>query len=324
MDATFADRMADLGEIDSETLNGRWAAVVSVAGAASASDKARLVLIACREPVDRGVDEWFWMPFRAADDTFRVDDAVELHARLADAAVRYLLEQGDRLVPLLVRLSALAGFAPVNAAMPAAADAALHETPRRIEPAVASKTYWTKSDQDKTKVDGGLDLVTLGAALDSVAINSQNAIAGLWQAMSAVTSWASDAERRFSNEHGLVQWLLGGVRRDGVAWNQLSACVAAIDAGLEIATFVGDAPQQRHEAVLGQVLATSGVPDSPTTWVTDGLLAAAAGFGEPALARLSPIAAALAGGFSLEELRPYEIARRAMWESVAARRWAEA
>ena len=125
MDDRFADWMAELGEISSEMLASRWATIVEVADAAGAHEKARLVLLTCRDVLDREADEWFWKPFRAKDDTFRLVDAVETHARLAEAATSYLIRAGDPLTPMLVQLALLSGRSPIHVDLIAESEAAI-------------------------------------------------------------------------------------------------------------------------------------------------------------------------------------------------------
>src|ERR1700723_1553032 len=114
MDPKFTDRMAEVGDFTSEVLTSRWDTVVSIATGAGPHERARLVLLSCREPLDRAGDEWFWKPFWEADNTFRVDDAIETHSRLAEAASPHLTSTGDQLTPMMVKLALLSGRAPVS------------------------------------------------------------------------------------------------------------------------------------------------------------------------------------------------------------------
>ena len=264
MDPKFADRMAELGEISAEALTARWNAVLSIASAAGPHAKARLVLLACRDKLDRDADEWFWMPFRSGEETFRVDDAVETHARLAEAAARRIISEGDELTPMLVRLAVLSGRTPVNSDLTTDAVSALKETLTGVPTIAPPRPYWTTANQAELKVEGGPSLATLAGAVDRVALNSQAGILELGKQVLALAEWAAHADRRSGAEQTMIQWLLGGVRADGTAWADLPPFVVSVDAAAELSAYLTGPPQPRHEAIVAQVLAVSGVPDKPT------------------------------------------------------------
>ena len=322
MDPKFPDRMAELGDVSSETLNARWNAVVSITSAAVPHVKGRLVLLACREHLDRDADEWFLKPFREAEDNFRVDDAAELHSRLAEAAARHLISQGDELTPMLVRLAVLSGRTLVSGDLAEDAASALHETLTEVLEFVPSRAFWTKANQDEIKVEGGANPVILSNSVDRVAVNSQNGIAELGKQVAALTEWAAEAERRFGAEQQMIQWLLGGVRDDGTAWTKLSPSAIAVDAAVELSAYVFGPPQPRHEAILAQVLSVSGVDEKHIKPKADDIEARFNAIDDKALAELAPITHALATGGEPARQSPYDIARRVLWETSTTKIWA--
>lgn len=321
MDDKFADRMAELGDISSGMLTSRWEVVVGIANVASAHQKARLVLMACRDVLDRDADEWFWRPFRDQDDTFRVDDAVETHARLAEAVTGRLIGLGDDLTPMLVQLAVLAGHSPVHDELIAKSEAALEESSAEIPEFEPPKSYWSKANQDELRADGGVDQATLSTTVDRVATACQSAIAGLSKQVTALTEWATGAEQRFNDEQQMVQWLLGGVRADGKPWSGLSPATIAIDAARELSRYVLGAPQPRHEAILAQVLSVSGVADAAVDPQSDDRISQFEARTDAALAALTPITSALGAGTPTDKESTYQLARRVLWEVTTVSVW---
>lgn len=321
MDSRFADRMGELGEISSELLNARWTTVVLIAGSAGSHEKARLALLACREVLDRSTDAWFWKPFRESEPTFRVDDAIELHSRLADACARHLIDEGDQLMAMLVQLAVLSGRTPVVPDLLIAAKGASEEASVAVPEYVEPRPVWAKSDQTALTAEGGTDLATLSAILDRVQVNSHNAILGLGEQLAAILEWGSDAERRFGIEQKMVQWLLAGARADGTPWTGLPVGAIAVDAAAELAEYIRGAPQQRHEAILAQVLSVAGVEDEDIDFVTNEVVSSFNRADDLALTDLTPITSALADTTPLGNGSPYKVANRLLWEIAATNVW---
>jgi hypothetical protein len=321
MDPRFADRMNELSEISPELLAQRWAAVVQIVAAAGPHEKARLVLLACRDVLDRDSDRWFWEPFRTFEMTFPVENGVELHSRLADACARELIAKGSHLTAMLVVLARNCGRTPVSADLIGASIERLHEAPVTVQSFSAPPLFWTKQLQDAFKAAEGVDQAAIVATVDGIATNSQAAVTALINQVKALTTWATHVDRGFRAEQRLVQWLLAGARKDGVAWSTLSPGAIAIDATAELAELVSGAPQARHEAMLSQVLAVS---DVGTQEISATVLDALTKFELPddgALAALSPIIHLVASGKGLPKQSPYELARRVLWEIKAIDGW---
>jgi hypothetical protein len=230
MDPKFADRMSDLSEISDETLEQRWSTLTTIVGAATKHHQARLVMIACGEPLDRDSDTWFWEPFRENEKTIPVDDGAALFTRFAECAVRYLIEVEENDLPaMLLRLAVNTGRKPFHQDLVDAGVARLEETDVTIPKFSAPATFWTKSMQTELTNNPADPGITSGN-LSSFATNGQIAMTAVAKQVIALTNWAADAERRFSREQQLIRWLLNGVREDGKAWPSLSPGAVAIDA----------------------------------------------------------------------------------------------
>lgn len=324
MDSRFADRQQELGDLSDETIRVRWQSVVAVATAADVHAKARLVLLACQSPVDRATDEWFWKPFRDAEASFRIDDGVELHARLASAAACHLIERGDDLVPILVRLAMLAGASPINDDLETDAGPALAEVTATVPAVTRPAIFWTKPDQDAVRVDGGAPTATLSTLLDQVATKSQTGLTGLADQVSALARWVGELQRTVAAQQDMLEWLLGGVRSDGTSWSDLPPVATSIDAASDISKFISGVPQPAHERILAQVLAVAGVDEKPRTISTDKVATDFSPIEDQALATLAPLTSGLAKGAELSALSCYELSRRILWELIARRTWDEA
>lgn len=321
MDSKFADRMLEVGEINSETLSARWAGVTTLASGTTLEQKARLLVIAAGAAIDREQDEWFWKPFRDGEDTFRIDDGRELHARLAVATLRELLGQGDQDAPLLIRLASNAGLELNADDLLAEAESALGEARPGIPSFAAPGNVYSKTNQDAIKVEGGATTTVLSDALNSIASGAQNGINSLATQIVALTEWAESATQRLECEQRSVAWLIGGVRSDGRPWLSLSKSAIILDAAIELADHLARAPQSRHEGLLGQLLATAGVTDEPTPISTTECASRVTTFETPSLIRLTPIVTAISNGTSLDSASPFDTAKQLLWETTACLWW---
>ncbi|MGZ4314206.1 MAG: hypothetical protein ACXVRS_00085 [Gaiellaceae bacterium] len=324
MDDRFADRMNELSEINAELLAQRWEAVEAVAAAAGRHEQAKLVLLSCRAVLDRDGDAWFWEPFREREPTFPVDNGVELHSRLAEACARNIIEGGGYLVAMLVKLAVISGLQPVSDDLDVAASEQLEELSVTVPSSPLPKAAWTSALQTEFTAEEPMDSVKLALGVSSLGTGAQAALAALSKQVGALTTWAKSAEERFGAEQRLVEWLIGGVRSDGVAWTSLPPGAAAIDAAAELAEYLVGSPQPRHEAILNQILAIAGVDDRPQDVTLDGVAVEFGSPGDDALAVLTPLIIGVANSEAPPRMTPYELAQRVLWEVTTTAKWNEA
>lgn len=315
MDDKFVDRMQVLADLPTEVLEQRWETVVAVANSTDSVTKVRLVLIACGSRVDQNADEWFWRPFREHEANFRIENAAALHTPLAHAAALYLVtEESDEKTALAVRLACNAGHVPEHQDLIDESIDCLRVWDVTVPDAKKPSPFWTTSAKESLEANPA-DPANL-AALHS---GAQGAVNSLWQQLNRLTTWARSANARFTSDQRLIEWLLNGARADGTAWSALSPGVAAVNAAQELAALLVDPPQPRHEAMLLQVLAVAGHKD---TAIKGTVKVPAAGDGPPAaLASVSPILEAVAGGKAVPRRKPSELAVRTLWEARAAAIW---
>jgi hypothetical protein len=320
MDQKFADRMSDLADLTDEVLEQRWATLTQVANTADQHRQARFVLIACGSGLDRDADEWFWKPFREHERTLPVADGAELFTRFAECAARYLIEEERWLIPaLLVRLAWNAGMQPFHQDLVDASVELLKEE-RLLLPEFSLPGAWVPS-VSKAIEENPADPTTIGQQLTLASTAAQKAVTLLAKQVVAIGEWAQASHKRSRNEHGVVQWLLNGVREaDRVRWSELPTDVVAVDAAVELAGFVEEAPQPRHEATLNQVL-TVAKKTGPVSGVIDGLTHPPAAPSDEVLFDLMPLTRAIASGTPLNEIQSTDLAVRILWEVITARVW---
>jgi hypothetical protein len=321
MDPKFADRMTDLGAINDDILQQRWDTLTGVAAETGQHEQARLVLVACGARLDREADAWFWEPFREKEMTIPVDDGAELFTRFAECASRYLITEKRWLLPaMFVRLAQEAGFVPSHQDLVDTAVWLLLDEPSGPPEFIAPTGVWAAASTKAIEADPTNPNI-IGQQLAAMAVATQKAIAGLSRQVGALTTWGTEAEKRFDHEQRLVHWLLNGVRGDGEAWSGLDPAVVAVDAAVELADLVIQAPQTRHEATLAQVLEvaekTGGTVEGPVTGTRSEFVAPE----DDALRALVPITVALAAGDPLPKISPGELAVRVLWETTTIRLW---
>jgi hypothetical protein len=315
MDEKFADRLQELGDLSQEVLDQRWVTVVNVANGADELTKVRLVLIACGSEVDRDADEWFWQPFREHEHTFKIEDGGELHTRLAHAAARYLVrDESDDWTAIAVRLAYNAGYKPQHQDLIDEAVECLRAQDASVPGAKKAHGFWTTAAKEALAANPG-DV----ANLEALHSGAQTAVNALAQQINLLIRWAEAADARFTSDQRLIEWLLLGCRADGTAWSMLRPSEAAVDAARELAGHLAEVPQPRHEAMVLQVLAAAGHPDT----VIKGSLKVPSGGAVPpvALAEVTPILGAVASNKAIPKRTPSELAVRTLWEERAVAIW---
>ena len=320
MDDRFPDLMNELSDLDPTILQTRWDTVCDLASNAEAPRRARLVLLATRDLLDRESDSWFWKPFREHEPSFPIDKGVELHSRLALACLREQIAV-DPLAAMLVVLALETEREFVSAGFG-------DEARRNLAPAIvavggfgAPRGIWT-STKSKDVTSGQLDLAE---AVNGLGKASSAALRKVGLQISTLTKWAIDAESRFSSESAILQWLVAGVRADGQSWTKLPQHCVAVDAGLELASMLIGAPLPRQDAVLAQLLAVSGA--EPGLADVDGLEKVRSDLPRlpnSAPRALFPLLAGLSGTDKLPPIAAFDLARRVMWEAATLRAWDEA
>ena len=184
-------------------------------------------------------------------------------------------------------------------------------------PVPAPKTFnafWTTTTKSALAANPGD-----AANLEALHGGTQAVITALAQHVNALSQWAQAADGRYTSDQRLIEWLLNGARADGIAWSALPPGVAAVDAARELAQFLADPPQARHEAMLLQVLAAAGHEDTP---IKGGVKVPSGGEAPPeALLPVTPILTAVATNEELPKKKPSELALRTLWEERAAAIW---
>lgn len=322
-DDYFPDLLRERGVADAERVQAYWGVAEVHAKVTDPGQAARLVEFAHGKPAERERDEWFWRPYREADVSFPVTDAIPLHGVLADASVR--LRIGRRLLmdAMLVRLAQLDGWAPATALLRPAADGcftALAQAPA-LAPAGQARKVWGAAEQKK--IDGLQPgtVETLGALAQALGDGADQALGLVRARVEMVADWASRTQERQSREQAIVEWLLAGTRADGVPWEKLPLDTVVVDAPSELARMLqGVAPQPHHERLLtlllrairkdGQQVGSAG----PMTAV-DGQHAV-----PKALLPFTPILDAMSRGV-VPEITAEERAIRLLWEGASLAAW---
>jgi hypothetical protein len=315
MDDKFVDRMQELADLTPEVLERRWETVVAVANSTDDATKVRLVLIACGVKVDHEADEWFWQPFRAQEPNFKVENGKALHTQLAHAATRYLVtEESDVQTAIAVRLAHNAGLKPRHQDLIDESVDCLVVRDAGVPTPKQYKSFWTTGTKEAFAANPG-DPDTLAAPHH----DAQAVVNALVQYVNSLTLWAQAADKRFTSDQRLIEWLLTGARADGRGWSTLSPGVVAVDAAREMASLLVDPPQLRHEAMLLQVLAVAGHEDTPL----NRSVKVSTGGGAPpgALAPVTPILGVVAAGKGIPKRKPSELAIRTLWEARATAIW---
>lgn len=320
MDAAFLDLMRQVGEPTEDQLSQRWVAVESIAKGASTSQAAKLVRFAHREPISRAEDEWFWGPFRADDSLFPIDDAVELHARLADACVRWRISAHVGNDAHLVRLANLAGLEPVNSVTLDVARDALIEVP----PAAPAMPSTAAFDDAKaaSSLEPGVDSATIVASVKAGTAPLIRGMASLSTALTSVVRWSERCMNLLHREQTITHWLIEGARADGTPWTDLPPDVMAVDSGAEMAALLRTAPQAAHERVLSHVVALAGAVDPILPSASPATASEAIDI-DTDLLPLVPVHSALERKAldSVGNIAPRLLAVRVMWERTALLTW---
>lgn len=321
MDPKFADRMNDLSEITDEVLDRRWDTLVEVVDAADQHQQARMVLIACGAALERDEDAWLWEPFREHEKRIPVDEGGELFRRLAECGARYMIDEKNLVLPAMcVRLAGLAGFSPFHQDLVDAAVDRLKERPSTFPPVTAPAAFWSATNA-KAIEESPADPGVIGQQLNAMAGAAQKAMTALARQVGSLSAHAALVEHRLVQEQSLVQWLLNGVRSDGRSWSELDPSAVAVGAAAELSRYVIEAPQERHEATLAQVLQVADKDGDLASGVVDDLASTFAVPDGQWFAALVPLSVALAAKEPLPEMPVAVLATRVLWETATIRCW---
>jgi hypothetical protein len=323
MDQTFLDIMRQVGEPSEELLAQRWGAVEQVSTSATPDQAARLVRFAHRVPISRAEDEWFWSVFRTNDPLFPIDDGVELHARLADACVRWRIREAVGIDAQLVRLAAFGGLTPVNPELPDVAREALIDTPP-IRPTVAAAAGTFYDDANAAAaLEAGVDPSTIVGAIKAATAPLAEGVTRLNASLAEVTRWADRTMRLLEREEAIIHWLLSGLRADGTPWMGLSSDVIALDAAAELALIVRAIPQNNHERALAQVISLATENDARSLPASNPKVVTAAPEVPAALVPLVPLHDAQARKALREvgKIAPTMLGVRYLWERTTVEMW---
>lgn len=324
-DDHFPDVMREVGVDDPATVQAYLTAVETLAVGASRPQSARLVHIAHGNRPQRDSDEWFWRPFREANPAFLVDDAVPLHSRLADACVRGRLAAGSRLDAMMVRLAANDSWVPATDLLRPAGQAVLSAAAAQAQPPPPSvaRKLWGPSQQEKLAALTTIDPQALTVLAETLTSATEQALGAMRSTVNATIQWATTIQNRLRRDQSITEWLIAGVRADGVRWDELEAVTVAVDAGAELANRLDRSPPEAwHEQLLTLVLraaageaASRGVSASESTSATRAPI-------DPVLAPFTPLHRRLTEGGDMSTIPAETVAVRFLWEAATVAAWA--
>lgn len=312
-DDHLPDLLREVGETEPAAMTAIADIVSDLAQSADRDQVARLVDIAHGGAVDREHDDWFWRPFRTADQNFPVTDAAPLHGVLADSCLRHRIDNEALLDALIVHLAELAGRTPRTELLhPAAADALAKARLPADPPAMAKpRTGWSERDGSKLEeVAAPIDAAALSSLATTLGSNIDAAVGSVRRSLESVIEWSAATVERVSRDQMAMQWAVAGVNADGVPWDELGTG-AAVTAAHELGDLLGSFPPRAdHEQLLFLVLRAAGIDldqpaEHPTTpYASD----------TPEALRVFMLPAGTT-------LPPREAAMRVLWETVVLAEW---
>lgn len=317
MDDDFNDLLINRGINDPAAITALAAAADALTEAADRTQVARLVSIAHGQTVDRTTDEWFWRPFRDAFSAFPSDPAA-IHGDVADACVRRrITHNDDTLAAVLSRLAAMSGGTSATPLLHPLAATALERRP----PDTPSMTPLGTSTWEATALKGfpedgtgAVQADVVRAALTVVIRQVKKAAVHADGQAGAAMRWANQLNSEREREVRCMEWLLAGRRGDGTRWCDLAPEQVAVGLAAELSAIVNGVPARRHELLLAQMLAMSGVETGPVDLDPDAQVPTPVEWLRPFV----PMIERLAGGSDTPiTASPTDVAQRLLWEHTA-------